>query len=203
MRSNTEQMCFRVTKTSGRKISPDPRFTSARHKEATRHSPPPEGRPEPDGAAAARDHRVPSSRGDAEQPGAQPVGQRVLRRLEAALAILPGWTDGWEGSRNGGEDAPVLLRPPRCRSRHTETGDPSQARPRSADRPQALLAANLSYFIFATGLAGAVHQRGISDDGRASFAVGIDVMELRLPPDDLVAERQRAFKVSERQGWTG
>ena len=31
------------------------------------------------------DHRVRSLRGGAEQPGGQPVGERVLRRLEAAL----------------------------------------------------------------------------------------------------------------------
>ena len=35
--------------------------------------------------AAARAHRVPALVGDAEQPGVQPVGERVLRRLEAAL----------------------------------------------------------------------------------------------------------------------
>ena len=42
-----------------------------------------------DGMAAARDRRVPSLRGDAEQPGGQLVGERVLRCLEAALDTLP------------------------------------------------------------------------------------------------------------------
>ena len=43
-----------------------------------------------DGIAAARDHRVPSLRGDAEQPGGQLVGEPVLRRPEAALDTLSG-----------------------------------------------------------------------------------------------------------------
>ena len=59
---------------------------------------PPEARPEPDGVAAARDHRVPSLRGDAEQPG----GERVLRRLEAALDTLPGRIACLGATRGGG-----------------------------------------------------------------------------------------------------
>ena len=43
-----------------------------------------------DGVAAAHDLSAPSLRGDAEQPGGQLVGERVLRRLEAALDTLPG-----------------------------------------------------------------------------------------------------------------
>ena len=43
-----------------------------------------------DCVAAARDLCVPSLRGDAEQPGSQLVGERVLRRLKAALDTLPG-----------------------------------------------------------------------------------------------------------------
>ncbi len=38
--------------------------------------------------------REPDGRGDAEQPGGQPVGERVLRRLEAALDTLPGGIAG-------------------------------------------------------------------------------------------------------------
>ena len=106
-------MCFRVTKTSGQGAPPDPRKTSARHKEAARHSPAPEARPEPDGAAAARDHRVPSLRADAEQPGGQLVGERVLRRPEAALDTLPG-RDCWLGvtpERRGGWACPAPSTP--------------------------------------------------------------------------------------------
>ncbi len=43
-----------------------------------------------------RDDRVPALRGDAGQPGGQPVGERVLRRLEAARDTLPGGTASWE-----------------------------------------------------------------------------------------------------------
>ena len=97
------QMCFRVTKTSGRGAPPDPR-TTFRAPQAGRPtwSRPPEARPEPDGVAAARDHRVPSLRGDAEQPGGQPVGERVLRRLEAALDTLPGRIACLGATRGGG-----------------------------------------------------------------------------------------------------
>ena len=47
-----------------------------------------------DGVAAARDLRVPSLSGDAEQLGGQLVGERVLRRPEAALDTLPGPASG-------------------------------------------------------------------------------------------------------------
>ena len=46
--------------------------------------------------------RVPSLRGDAEQPGGQPVGERVLRRLEAAPDTLPGRIACLGATRGGG-----------------------------------------------------------------------------------------------------
>ena len=62
-----------------------------------------------DCVAAARDLRVPSLRGDAEQPGGQLVGERVLRRLKAALDTLPGPrlrgpSVGCSSRRRGGGD---------------------------------------------------------------------------------------------------
>ena len=62
-----------------------------------------------DCVAAARDLRVPSLRGDAEQPGGQLVGERVLRRLKAALDTLPGPrlrgpSVGCSSRRRGGRD---------------------------------------------------------------------------------------------------
>ena len=63
-----------------------PQRHPARQKEAARHwSVPGSGSGSRTGGAAARAHRVPALVGDAEQPGVQPVGERVLRRLEAAL----------------------------------------------------------------------------------------------------------------------
>lgn len=49
-------------------------------------------------------HRVQALRGDAEQPGGQPVGEQVIPRLEAALDTLPGGTAGWERPQARGWD---------------------------------------------------------------------------------------------------
>ena len=96
-------MCFRVTKTSGRGAPPDPRTTFRA---------PQAGRPTwsvlrkrvrsrtawlPPATTASR-----PLRGDAEQPGGQPVGQRVRRRLEAALDTLPGRIACLGATRGGG-----------------------------------------------------------------------------------------------------
>ena len=89
-------MCCRFTKTSGRGIPPNPRNDIPRaSKEAARHwSVPGRGSGSRTGVAAARAHRVPALVGDAGQPLGQPVGERVLRRLEAALDTLPGGIAG-------------------------------------------------------------------------------------------------------------
>ena len=87
--------------------------TPARHSRATRGPPdmvcPRKRVRSRDGMAAARDHRVPPLRGDAEQPGGQLVGERVLRRPEAALDTLPGPrlrgpSAGCSSRRRGGGD---------------------------------------------------------------------------------------------------
>ncbi len=81
-----------------------------------------------------RNGRVPALVGEAGQPGGQPVGHRVLQRLEATLDTLPGRTVGWERPRSGGADGDVHRHPSRCRSRHAEKGGRSQPRPRWPDR---------------------------------------------------------------------
>ena len=87
-----------------------------------------------EGQTASRNGRVPVLVGDAGQPDGQPVGQHVLRRVEAALDTLPGRTVGWERPRSGEADGDVHRHPARCRSRHAEMGGRSQPRPRWPDR---------------------------------------------------------------------
>ena len=65
-------------------------------------------------------HRVQALRGDAEQPGGQPVGEQVIRRLEAALDTLPGGTAGWERPQARGVGWPCTSQPSPCRMRHAE-----------------------------------------------------------------------------------
>ena len=110
LRVSVEQMCFRFTKTSGRGVPPGPpQRHSARHKEATRHGLSPEARPEPGLRGCRPRPPRPVLRGDAEQPGGQLVGERVLRRLKAALDTLlgprlRGPSVGCSSRRRGGGD---------------------------------------------------------------------------------------------------
>ena len=97
-------MCFRVTKPSGRGGTPGPpndipRATS-RPSDMVR---PPEARPEPDGVAAARDHRVPSLARrcrTARRPASRPTGPPP----PGSGARHPSGTDClvWRATRGGG-----------------------------------------------------------------------------------------------------
>ena len=101
-----------------------------------------------EGQAASRHGRVPVLTVDAGQSGGQVVGQRVRRRIDAALDTLPGRTTGPErppGEDGMGVSMPILsdgtprvqgggsLRPRRRPPRAT-TARPTVAQPQSAQR---------------------------------------------------------------------
>ncbi len=77
---------------------------------------------------------VPVLRGNAEQPSVQQVGERVLRRPDAALDTLPGRIAGQGATRRGGRHGPAHAEPPLCRTGHTEGAGRSRPRPEDPDR---------------------------------------------------------------------
>ncbi len=66
---------------------------------------------------AVRDRRVPAWRGNAEQPNVQQVGERVLRRPDAALNTLPGRIAGQGATRRGGRHGLAHAEPALCRTK--------------------------------------------------------------------------------------
>ena len=107
------QMCFVLRKPLAGGLPPDPRNDIPRATRSRPTWPVPENPSRAGRRLPSRDHRVPSLRGDVEQPGGQPVGERVTHRLEAALDTLPGGTAGWERTpqRWGGWGCPAPSSP--------------------------------------------------------------------------------------------